>query len=429
MKRTSLIAIAAAAAAVFSTSGASAADLGGDCCADLEERIAELEATTARKGNRKVSLEVSGQVNELVFFWDDGLESNVYQTTNSYSSSRFRFKGSAKINAEWSAGYYIEIDFEGAIGSSVTQFDDDPARQPRLRHSAWYLKSDRLGSVWVGQYSHATDDIVLYSLGGTSPATASNHNSTAGAAFRFHIGGTNTYLNLSGAQLWQFLDTDRGNIVRYDSPSLAGFVLSAAWGEDDVWDVALRYAGEFNGVKIAGGIGYYENNENGARRNFIADVPADFDEIRGSVSVIHVPTGLFVNLAGIHRDFDLIGKSDFNYWYVAGGIYRKFFDIGKTSIYAEYSEASGALEGLVVGAGNNILDANGNAIANVGAGQVVTNSDLTSWGFGISQDIDAAAMQLYLGYRAWEADFAVTVLGAAPLDTIHTVYTGAVIKF
>jgi hypothetical protein len=27
---------------------ARAADLGGDCCADLEERIAELEATTAR---------------------------------------------------------------------------------------------------------------------------------------------------------------------------------------------------------------------------------------------------------------------------------------------------------------------------------------------------------------------------------------------
>ena len=35
---------------------AAAADLGGNCCADLEERIAELEATTARKGNRKVSL-------------------------------------------------------------------------------------------------------------------------------------------------------------------------------------------------------------------------------------------------------------------------------------------------------------------------------------------------------------------------------------
>ncbi|MDX2204604.1 MAG: porin, partial [Hyphomicrobiaceae bacterium] len=35
---------------------AKAADLGGDCCADLEERVADLEATTVRKGNRKVSL-------------------------------------------------------------------------------------------------------------------------------------------------------------------------------------------------------------------------------------------------------------------------------------------------------------------------------------------------------------------------------------
>ncbi|MFN3624381.1 MAG: hypothetical protein ACK4TP_10000, partial [Hyphomicrobium sp.] len=43
---------------------AQAADLGGDCCADLEERVAELEATTARKGNRKVKLTVYGKVNQ-----------------------------------------------------------------------------------------------------------------------------------------------------------------------------------------------------------------------------------------------------------------------------------------------------------------------------------------------------------------------------
>ncbi len=53
---------------------ANAADLGGNCCADLEERIAELEATTARKGNRKVSLTVSGWVGQQVTFWDDGEE-------------------------------------------------------------------------------------------------------------------------------------------------------------------------------------------------------------------------------------------------------------------------------------------------------------------------------------------------------------------
>src|SRR5471030_1154146 len=47
-----------------------AADLGDSCCADLEERIAELEAITVRKGNRKVSLTVTGYVTKQVMFWN-----------------------------------------------------------------------------------------------------------------------------------------------------------------------------------------------------------------------------------------------------------------------------------------------------------------------------------------------------------------------
>ena len=50
-------------AAVFVHKPAKAADLGGDCCADLEERVAELEATTVRKGNKKVSVTLYGKVN------------------------------------------------------------------------------------------------------------------------------------------------------------------------------------------------------------------------------------------------------------------------------------------------------------------------------------------------------------------------------
>ena len=47
----------------YSDAPAKAADLGGDCCSDLEERVAELEATTVRKGNKKVSVTLYGQVN------------------------------------------------------------------------------------------------------------------------------------------------------------------------------------------------------------------------------------------------------------------------------------------------------------------------------------------------------------------------------
>ncbi|MFO7297388.1 MAG: porin, partial [Pseudomonadota bacterium] len=57
-KSASRVALIAAAGVLAGGVAAQAADLGGNCCADLEERVAELEATAARKGNRKVSLTV-----------------------------------------------------------------------------------------------------------------------------------------------------------------------------------------------------------------------------------------------------------------------------------------------------------------------------------------------------------------------------------
>src|SRR5688500_7837435 len=71
------------AAAVFSflaiaPAAGLAADLGADCCADLDERVAELEATSTRKGNRAVSLTISGEVNRALLIWDDGADSDAY---------------------------------------------------------------------------------------------------------------------------------------------------------------------------------------------------------------------------------------------------------------------------------------------------------------------------------------------------------------
>ncbi|MEM7777799.1 MAG: porin, partial [Pseudomonadota bacterium] len=65
LKSISAAAMFAAAASLGGLS-AQAADLGGNCCADLEERIAELEATTARKGTRVMSLKISGSVSARV---------------------------------------------------------------------------------------------------------------------------------------------------------------------------------------------------------------------------------------------------------------------------------------------------------------------------------------------------------------------------
>jgi hypothetical protein len=81
-----LAAVVAASIAIGGTRAADAADLGGDCCADLEERIAELEATAVRKGNRKVSVTITGYVTKQIMFWDDGTD----RTPTSRTSARRR---------------------------------------------------------------------------------------------------------------------------------------------------------------------------------------------------------------------------------------------------------------------------------------------------------------------------------------------------
>ena len=109
---------------VLSAGSASAADLGGNCCADLEERI-ELEATTARKGNRKVSLTISGWVAEQVMYWDDDFtdESNIYVgSIGTTLSSHFKFTGQATITPGWSAGYVIHVEVYGSENAA----DDQP---------------------------------------------------------------------------------------------------------------------------------------------------------------------------------------------------------------------------------------------------------------------------------------------------------------
>ena len=45
------------------------------------------------------------------------------------------------------------------------------------------------------------------------------------------------------------------------SPTFAGFTVQAAYGEDDLADVALRYAGEFNGIRVGAGIGYRKSTD------------------------------------------------------------------------------------------------------------------------------------------------------------------------
>ncbi len=462
---------------------ASAADLGGNCCADLEERIAELEATTARKGNRKVSLEIYGQVNQEVLWWDDGAESNVGVYTNDNSRTRIGFRGKAKINADWEAGYRIEIGIRSANSKRFTQLNDggdDNSSDvgPDLRDSFWYLTSKTYGQASVGQQASATDQITEINQTQTADfAKYSDVEDTGlGLLLRSAVSGRLTGSNVvaqgdptrspgEAGITWRRLIGDGGdqpgegerkyNLVKYTTPEFSGFSASAAWGEDDFWDLALRYKGEFAGFKLAAGAGYGKQSDGFyldtktvciGRKPNTEDKDADCDQFGGSFSIIHEATGLFVNAgAGIKRDnlvqdqtnspYNLGGADpDQKFWSVQAGIEKKWIEHGKTTIYGEYYDYDGGAgrRSPAGGAADPLNVDNG-----VGGASVIWDSGVQVWGAGIAQGFDKAALTLYLTYRHVEGDLELRASNGpnvgqifnAPLDDLDLVTAGAVIKF
>ncbi len=422
LKSTSLAALVAVAG-IAASGSANAADLGGNCCADLEERIAELEVTTARKGNRKVSLTVSGQVHTGVLFFDDGVESNAYVTDNDNSSSRFRFVGSAKIDANWSAGYLLEIEVDDAATNRVTQVNDDALTGLVIRQTHWYLDNKQLGRITVGQASTATDDIILADAAGAGPAAFADQLVGNSLNFRSAAGALTT-LSVNTVSAGSF-DTARGNVVRYDTPTMAGFRATAAWGEDDFWDVALWYAGKLGDFKVVGGIGYFENNDTfnvGVAGGAVALRNGErVTELKGSISVMHEPTGLFGSFAYVDRDIELtsslnaarraILSNGTEYYYFNGGIsVPKLLPVGKTVFYGEYGEGNGV-----------------SRIDQFGGADIV-DADLTVYGFGVVQHVPAAEMEIYASFKQLDLD-ARTAAANVNTQEINLVYTGARIKF
>jgi predicted porin len=463
LKSASRLALVASAGVIVGAYGtqAQAADLGGDCCADLEERVAELEATTARKGNRKVSLAVYGQVNEMVLFWDDGGMSDVYQTGNDVSRTRFGFRGSAKIDSDWSAGYLIEIGIRTADSASVSQFadvagaigsatepagfapgDDLGANNGDLRHAYWYIDSKSLGRLTIGQTDTPASSTFTLTLANIPMAEADPTN--IGAGFRIR-GDDGTLSNV----FWRNLmhpnegSLSRRNQVLYTSPEFAGFQFKAAWGEADYWAVSLQYAGEFSGFRLAAKAAYADISDSAtfavtpiaAAGNTSAStagcVPegGPFDDSNHrevdcnhwavGASLMHVPTGLFVSGGYVsftdnnRQDFLPLADDNDVAWYIQGGIEQKFFALGKTTLYGEYGEQENGNLGFFAA---GLEDEHG--------------TTMSFWGLGLVQNIEAAAMDMYLFYRNLSSEVpSVTPGGGNPGQDMQLIGAGAIIRF
>ena len=442
---------------------ASSADLDRDCCADLEERVAELEATAARKGNSKISLTVSGWLNEAIFVWDDGTQHGVYEGTNLIEQPRVRFTGEVKIDKVWSAGYSLEIGIEGNPSNQWNQFSDvsqsaDPTKKDNatnIKKSNWFINNTDLGQIAVGLNAMAT-----YHLLDDADSTQTRYASDADAvgvymsAFLIRSGG-----KFVGATPLKWTDVLRGwknstpgqadlrDVVRYDSPTFAGFTASASWGEHYLWDTALTYKNDFGDFHVIARAGYGSSNDpgttlpgvtaSGAATTYVvggspcisgASTATSLPDFRctwegAAATIQHSPTGLYVyggwggQFADTSHPFPA-GTAfihDSSFLIVQPGIEHNWLSLGPTTIFGGYRrDDPGSNPGKTVEASINF------------------------WQAGVVQKIEAARAYLYLIYQhadgevigdASTAKANAAPSGTTPLNAFQEVIGGMRINF
>jgi hypothetical protein len=500
MNATSRFALAAVFGLVVGVGSARAADLGGNCCADLEERVAELEATTVRKGNRKMSVTITGQVNKFVLWWDDGLQSKTYWgLENRNSSTRFSILGEAKVTANVKIGFEIMLDNQAGTSAQINQWDPNgkgngiitPLGAPSFagnnddsyfgsaRRGIFWVEDAKLGRVSVGRYEMA-GAITTIDLGGIGAGASPSFTLINGGfllrgpAGQYYAASWSNFVDPAATQ-------SRANEVRYDSATFNGFILSGSVGDDGSnYGTMLRYANEAGGYRVAAGIGYEHYGQVTAQANCVTGFvggcagsnlgsgpenqsrPAPNVNAWGvGLSVLHVPTGLFAQGSYIAVDYDenapttpgpgnswwgqnLSGRIPADQWQLQGGITKNWFGFGNTALFGEIGRSEGW------GGAGGPQSPTGHTFTNTvvpGATAVfgVTDSAVFMYGFGVTQNVDAAATEIYLDYRHFSADITCSsalanctggaaAIGTVPLQKLQTedfwtVIGGARLKF
>lgn len=461
-KTSSRIAIAAAFGLALGgyamSTPAMAADLGGDCCADLEERVAELEATTVRKGNKKVSVTISGWVIKAMNVWDDGNESSFYVADKSYDlGSRFAITGSATIAPGWSAGYNLTVNTMGSqfgvagTGAASNQFSESGGTFGSIAtlYSYMYIKSDKYGALNWGQLSPASDNAaVLADISGT--VIESNAVFFEGASFFMRPSGATSAGGLAPVTWASFYQcaglapTGAGigadcfgaaqPAVRYDSPTFGGFRFETSYGTNDLtagafgvatpsanfWDIAAFYNGDLGDFKVSAAYSYtWQETAMGTVINpTVVTSGSDLHQV--GATLMHSPSGL--GIYGLYQHEEAGALPDSDVWYLKPFIKRTWNPLGSTVLYGEYGQYNdqyGSIAGVSQCATIGVAGTNAGAYCGAAAGNslFVTGSEMDRWGLGAVQEIDSAAMHVFARWQHQEADIDFVGTTAAGVST------------
>ncbi len=330
-----------------------------------------------------------GQFSPAFQWVDDGVDTSSELVDNAHSNTRVGML----LTQPMGQGTFT-FNFETALGlrpsDGVSQTSTPDAftwDRTKLRKIDFAYDTGEYGKFYAGQGSMATDGIADLDLSGTTMVNYNGISDTAGSFLFRDSSGTLTAVSIG--DIAPSLDGGRKGRVRYDSPSFSGFTVSVSAGEeilasgsdDEFYDIALRYAGEFGAIRMESGLGFSRKDSGST----------ETDDTFGSVAVLH-DSGFNGALAAGSRD------SSGDYVYAKVGYQADWFPVGRTAVSFD------------------IYD---------GSDFVSSGSDSQVLGLGASQMFDAQNLELYIGYRTYE----ISDTSATSYQDIDSVLAGARWKF
>lgn len=342
-----------------------------------------------------VEYKISGHVNRMIRFADNGKASDIQFTDNSASRTRFRFRGSGDIGRGMKAGIYIETSVASNISSKAdlkepSEGGNDTAFD--IRHSALWF-SGKWGKMSLGHTAPATDGMAHADQSGTALVDeVSSDELCTGCSMRTNAGGTMGVL--SGIRTT--IDGNRKDIIKYDSPALGPATIAASIGQQSYYDVAAFIDTNLGGGSLSLYGGY-------AREEHVTGSMANLWRISASY--------LFsqgTNITGAYGQKDFKtgpGAPSADDWFVKLG--HKW---GNNAVSVSYSSQE---DGFVNG------------------------STAPMWGLGFVHTIPKPGVELYAGFKQYQLDLstaaqaAVCPGGAATCSTkdLNVFVVGSRIKF
>ncbi len=345
-------------------------------CSALALLASPAAAELKYENNSGGSVRLYGQFNPAIVSVDDGQHTETNLVDNDLTNSRVGLEVLQPFGDNM-FGFKFET---GLSLPNSTEYDQDGHSmsdgwdRTDLRHIDFWLSGD-WGKASVGQGSMASDGVAEVDLSLVGFALyAYTADANSGFLFRDHSDV------LSGPRIGDTTDDfdgGRKTRFRYDTPSLAGFTLSASYGQDeladhddaDYYDVAVRYSNTFaNGIELSAGLAYSERDDDGDSR--------DRNDVIGSASLM-LQNGLSFTAATGRRDNDAHGVSDPEYYYLKVAYEADWFGFGKTGVGVHYYDGEDFFE---------------------------EGSDSEVWGIGAVQRIDRWNVDAYLTYQQHSFD-------------------------